>query len=274
MKKRGRSKLSKVVSNLSQGIFNRVIDLVLFGVYYTEEMSPFSGGSLYQRFSRIENDFDQLNSQTLRRALQRSLEQGWINKKLEITPRGQKRLEEVLPKYEKKPKWNGKWYIVAYDIPESKKYLREILRHKLRELKFGQLHKSLFICPYNLLGDVEKIVKQYNLSSYVLLAVSDRLGREPSSELAERIWHLDEVNQNYKKYIEEVNSKKLSKQEALFKYLVALHLNPQLPKELLPEDWKGEEAHDIYKKILLGERLKKIVKSLAIGQEKKEKIKK
>ena len=98
------------------------------------------------------------------------------------------------------------------------------------------------------------------------------VGREPSSKLAEKVWHLDEVNKNYKKYIEEVNSKKLSKQEALFKYLAVLHLDPHLPKELLPEDWKGEEAHKIYRRILFGEKLRKIKEKLNL--QKKEKSKK
>lgn len=246
-----RSKIGKVVSKISQGIMTRVVDLVLFGIYYSAEMSPFSGGSLYQRFSRIEKDFHQLNSQTLKRALTAALEKGWINKNLEITSRGQKRLESVLPKYEKKSKWNGKWYITAYDIPEKKKWLRDILRENLERLKFALLHKSLYVSPYNFLGDVEEIVKKYNLSPYVLLAVSNKLGREPSRDLAERIWKLNEINEDYEKYLKEVKAKKLSRKEAIFRYLVILNRDPQLPVDLLPDDWKGEEAHKIYRRTLL-----------------------
>lgn len=244
------SKLSKLVLKVSEGMFNKVVDLVLFWVYYSTEMSPFSGGSLYQRFSRVEKDFSQFNSETLKRALKQSCQKGWINKNLEITSRGQRRLESILPKYEKKIKWNGNWYIVAYDIPESKKWLRDILRNKLTDLGFGELHKSLYICPYNFLGDVEKIVNEYNLSGYTLLAISNKLGREPSQDLAERIWKLNEINEDYEKYLWELKSKKLSPKEAIFKYLIILEQDPQLPSELLPDDWKGDEAYKIYRKIV------------------------
>ncbi len=256
--------IRKIVSKISEGIFDKVIDLVLFGVYYSAEMSPFSGGNLYQRFSRIERDFGQLNSDTLKRALQRAQQKGWLNDNLEVTPKGQKRLKEILPRYEKPSRWDGNWYIVAYDIPESKRYLREILRDNLERLGFGQYHKSLYISPFNFLGDVEKIIQQYHLSSYVLLAISNKLGREPSKELAERIWRLRELNDKYAEYIREMKSKKLTRQQAIFKYLMILNQDPKLPKDLLPEDWKGEEAYQIYKK--LGFR-KKIVYRRQIRRE-------
>lgn len=250
-----RSKIAKVVSKISQGIITRMIDLVLFWIYYSQEMSPFSGGSLYQRFSRIEKDFSQLNSQILKRAIKKAQVKGWLNKELGVTKKGQKRLNSILPKYEKREKWNGRWYIVAYDVPENKKWLRDILRDKLKELGFGQLHKSLWISPYNFLGDVEKIIAQYNLSSFVLLAISNKLGREPSDDLAERIWKLQDIDDDYKKYIHEVKSKKLSRKEAIFKYLTILEKDPQFPPDLLPADWKGDQAHKIYQKLRFTEKI-------------------
>ena len=244
-----RKNIRKIVSKITAGIMEKVIDLVLFGIYYTAEMSPLNGGSLYQRFFRIGRDFERFNFQTLQQAVYRARQKGWLNEKLEVTPKGQKRLQEILPKYEKKPKWDGKWYLVGYDIPEEKKYLREILRSNLEQLGFGQLHKSFYISPFNFLGDVEKIIRKYNLSKYVLLAISHKLGREPSQELAERIWKLRELNDDYKEYIQEVKSKKFSPQQVVFKYLAILNRDPQLPKDLLPEDWQGEEAYKVYKRL-------------------------
>jgi len=47
----------------------------------------------------------------------------------------------------------------------------------------------------------------------------------------------------------EVNSGELTKQQAIFKYLMILNRDLQLPVDLLSEDWKGEEAYKIYKKV-------------------------
>lgn len=251
-----KKEVKKLVLKITDGILERVVDLILFGVYYAGEMGPFSGGDLNQKFSRIGRDFDQFDYQTLKQALYRAQQKGWLNNKLEVTSKGQERLTQTLPKHEKKPKWNGKWYLVAYDVPEKKKYLREILRRKLEELGFGQVHKSLYICPYNFLGNVEKIVKQYDMESYVLMAISDKVGREPSKDLAEKVWKLRDINYEYGKYIMDVNSGELTKQQATFKYLVILNRDPQLPEGLLPENWKGEEAHKIYKKQSFWKKLK------------------
>ena len=41
-------------------------------------------------------------------------------------------------------KWDGKWRIVIFDIPEKFKKAREALRRKLKDLGFLELQKSVF----------------------------------------------------------------------------------------------------------------------------------
>ncbi|MBI2054120.1 MAG: hypothetical protein HYT36_02205, partial [Candidatus Staskawiczbacteria bacterium] len=61
---------------------------------------------------------------------------------IELTEKGRKKVEEIqLENMEiKKPKvWDGKWRIIAFDIPEKqKKRARDALRKKLQKLKFYQ----------------------------------------------------------------------------------------------------------------------------------------
>ena len=244
--------ISREVSKITKGLINQLADLVLVGLIFFEEMTPYQGGSLGQKVFRIDKRVgDLLGRDRFKRALRNIQKKGWINENLDLTLKGQKRLKSILPEYSEERKWDGKWYIVAYDIPENKRWLRKVLRNTLQELKFGPLHKSLWISPYNFLGDVEKIVNQYKLETYVLLAISDKLGREPSEVLARRIWRLEEINDQYKKFIEEIKSKKLTRSEIVFRYLFILHQDPQLPRDLLPSDWQGEKAHRIYKKLIL-----------------------
>ena len=44
------------------------------------------------------------------------------------------KIDEI--KIKKPKKWDGKWSIVVFDIPEKKKAAREALRKKLKDLKF------------------------------------------------------------------------------------------------------------------------------------------
>lgn len=252
--------ISKKVAKISGGLVNRLVDLVLLGLIFFEEMAPYQQGSLGQKISRIDRRFGNLlEKDSLRGAFRTAQKKGWISQDLIITSQGQERLKAILPKYWEEKKWEGKWYIVAYDIPETKKWLREVLRAKLKTLGFGPLHKSLWVSPYNFLGDVEKIVKQYNLGSYVLLAISNKVGREPSEILAEMVWNLAKINEDYRKFVEEVRAKKTADREAIFQYLAILYKDPQLPSDLLPENWQGKAARQIYQKLVTKDKLQKIL---------------
>ncbi len=56
----------------------------------------------------------------------------------------------------KKPKkWDGKWRVLIFDIPERMRIKREALRGKLKELGFFPLQKSVWVHPF----PVERIVK-------------------------------------------------------------------------------------------------------------------
>lgn len=242
--------ISKLILKITEGLVSRVVDIALIGVFYFAETHPLANGSLHQQLNRIGDDLNMTNYETLKRGFFAACQKGWISKKLQITPEGQKRLDAILPQYFKKKKeWSGKWYIVSYDIPEEKRHLRNILRDRLEKLGFAQLHKSVWISPNNFFGDIEEIVEEYNLSGFVILAISAQLGREPSMELADRIWKITELNGEYKKFIAQVRDGKLPKRAIIFKYLAVLSCDPQLPLELLPSDWQGEEAYKIYKNL-------------------------
>ena len=55
-----------------------------------------------------------------------------------------------------KPKrWDQKWRVLIFDIPDKHKVKREALRGKLKELNLYQLQKSVWVCPYNFEKEVE-----------------------------------------------------------------------------------------------------------------------
>lgn len=80
-----------------------------------------------------------------------------VNGKLSLTPKG----KALLSRYQsqkitiKKPKrWDGKWRIIAFDIWESRRLKRDILRRTLRNFGFIKLQASLWIYPY----DCEEVI--------------------------------------------------------------------------------------------------------------------
>ena len=71
---------------------------------------------------------------------------------LRITTKGKKVLaikSFLNKKKEKKPKWDKKWRILIFDIPEGQKSDRDSLRHTLNTIGFMRLQDSVWVYPYN-----------------------------------------------------------------------------------------------------------------------------
>ena len=75
------------------------------------------------------------------------------------------KIDEI--KIKKPEKWDSKWRVVVFDIPEKKKAAREALRKKLKDLKFIELQKSVFINPYECEDEIDFIVEFFQIRPYV-----------------------------------------------------------------------------------------------------------
>jgi CRISPR/Cas system-associated endoribonuclease Cas2 len=70
-------------------------------------------------------------------------------------------------KIEKPTKWDGKWRVVMFDIPEKMKSKRDVLREKLKDLKFLELQKSVFVHPYPCLEEINFLAEFYQIRKFV-----------------------------------------------------------------------------------------------------------
>lgn len=242
-----REEIVRLVSKLSNSVFCTITDLVLWYIFYSVEISPLGSPTNLKKAEILTNkDLQRFNSSTLKRAIRRLKAKGFIKEDLTPTKEGRQRLREKFPDSVKTKQWNGDWHLVIYDIPQDKASYRDLLRRKLKRLGFGQLQASVWVSPFNFLGDVEQITEEYNISPHVILAISDKLGTEQGKELASKVWPLRKLNQRYQQLLEK---KEEADQHKLYlEYLNILNQDPRLPKELLPEDWAGEKAHSLFVK--------------------------
>lgn len=68
----------------------------------------------------------------------------------------------------KKPKrWDKKWRIVIFDIPEERKNLRDELRRCLKLLGFAEFQKSVFAFPYHCEDEINILVNFFGLHEHV-----------------------------------------------------------------------------------------------------------
>ncbi|HXK36159.1 MAG TPA: hypothetical protein VJ553_01090 [Candidatus Paceibacterota bacterium] len=71
-------------------------------------------------------------------------------------------------------RWDGKWRIAIFDMPESKRPLRDYLRGMLKRLGCREFQRSMWIYPHRLPPFVGKLFEDPQVRKYVrLLTVSD-----------------------------------------------------------------------------------------------------
>lgn len=64
-------------------------------------------------------------------------------------------------------KWDGKWRIIVFDIPEKFKFRRRVLQEKLREIGFYPLQKSVLIHPFPCEAETEFLKDFFEVGKYV-----------------------------------------------------------------------------------------------------------
>ncbi len=78
----------------------------------------------------------------------------------------------------KKEKWDGKWRMVAFDIPEKYKRGRNALRQKLKKIGFCQLQQSVFATPYRCEKEMKELIEYFEMEKYVRIALVEWLDNE------------------------------------------------------------------------------------------------
>ena len=57
-----------------------------------------------------------------------------------------------------------KWRVLIFDIKDKQKMKREALRGKIKELGLYQLQKSVWVCPYDFIREVDIMRSFFGLS--------------------------------------------------------------------------------------------------------------
>lgn len=70
----------------------------------------------------------------------------------QLTKKGERVVNElILKKMKKTQKWDRKWRILIFDIPENKRKFRNNVRKILREIGFYKLQRSVWVYPYDVI---------------------------------------------------------------------------------------------------------------------------
>ncbi|MBI2356269.1 MAG: hypothetical protein HYV13_03650 [Candidatus Doudnabacteria bacterium] len=101
--------------------------------------------------------------------------------KVMLTEKGQRRLQQFrlgelhLPQPKK---WDGRWRMVMFDVPEQYHERRAVFSRKLKELGMYQMQKSVWVWPYDLRDEVDLLKEAYEIRPFVRIATAASLDRQ------------------------------------------------------------------------------------------------
>jgi len=163
----------------------------------------------------------------------------------------------TLLSYKKFGPWDNKWRVVIFSVPEREKGYRLLFQSEIEQLGFKKFGRNVYISPHAFLTSAKRIAAKYALDPYCTFIEAIKI--ENQSYAVEKIWHLDEINLKYKKFIATTKTT-LKKYRQPYWPFFAKQLesefaslyreDPHLPEELLPKGWLGTDACQIFKKVL------------------------
>lgn len=154
-----------------------------------------------------------------------------------------------------KDSWDGKWRIISYEIPESKREIRDRLRREMQGWGLGPWHRSFWLTPHPIIEDLRLLVEKKEEEKYMQAFESDHSFGD-REVLIEKVWGKSALENKYRNLFKkwhEILSKEGDKADKLRtiigEYIVLLREDPGLPKDLVGEKWLGLEAFNIFKEI-------------------------
>jgi phenylacetic acid degradation operon negative regulatory protein len=160
------------------------------------------------------------------------------------------------------------WVLAVFSVPESERQKRHMLRSRLTWLGFGTVGAGVWIAPDHVEAETRDVLERYGLAPYVDLFHAGYLGFGDVDEQVTSWWDIDGLQRLYEEFYREHlpmlrrwrRRRRVDEAAAFADYVRTLtawrrlpYLDPGLPPDLLPADWLGVKAADLF--FALRERL-------------------
>ncbi|CAN5323780.1 PaaX family transcriptional regulator C-terminal domain-containing protein [soil metagenome] len=151
--------------------------------------------------------------------------------------------------------WDGEWLVLLVSVPETERGLRRRVRTRLAWAGFGSPTPGVWVTPRPQLADeAREALADLGLSRSVFAFVGPHAGIGDEPELVARAWDLSEIAARYDRFLATfAGLEPADDTEALLFQIHLVHewrrfpfLDPQLPTELLPDDWAGRSARELF----------------------------
>jgi len=80
----------------------------------------------------------------------------------------------------KKEVWDGKWRMVAFDIPNTHRKGRDAVRYRLKNAGFYELQESVFLYPYDCEKEIRDFVELFKMEKHIRFGLVDFIDGQDS----------------------------------------------------------------------------------------------
>jgi len=154
------------------------------------------------------------------------------------------------------------WLLAVFSVPEHERARRHALRSRLAWLGFGTVSAGVWIAPAQLADETRDVLAADGLTAYVSLFTAAHLTFDDVREKIGEWWDLDRLEQLYQAFIDAAApllarwqraARGIDPGQAFADYVRVLtawrrlpYLDPGLPPEFLPADWRGARAAELF----------------------------
>jgi phenylacetic acid degradation operon negative regulatory protein len=261
--------LQRSIQTLRTGRPVRANSLII--TVYGDSIAPHGGTVWLGSFIRLVEPLG-LNARMVRTAVFRLSKEDWLVAErigrrsfYSLTSTGRRRFEHAYRRiyHEPSKEWNGDWQLVftgAGNLPAAE---REALKKELLWEGFGALAPGVFAHPSANVASLSDILESNAVRHKVVVMRARSLGplvSIPLRDLVRACWNLEEIAKHYHQFIERFGSvlEALRMADAvdpeqcfvvqtmlLHEYRRVLLRDPQLPDQLLPRNWPGNDAWEL-----------------------------
>ncbi len=244
--------------------------LTLYGDYLLKRGGEISIAGLIELLNQVG-----LSDQAVRSAVSRMCRGGLLKVRrirrgsfYSLAPRGYDLLNKGTQRiFERKnSNWDGTWSVVTYSIPETMRAARDRLRLELGWLGYGALSEATWISPYDLTQEVEELAQRVGVKDYIYSFLVRHHGSTRPSDIVSRCWDLGRIHQRYAHFVAEYRPRlekhieRLARGETIepgecfverfnliHEYRRLPFFDPDLPEDLLPDNWLRPQAADLFR---------------------------
>ena len=125
--------------------------------------------------------YDKSNKSAIARARRQMIASGLLRERdgiLFITKKGRallQSMEAAEALASSKERWDGRWRILIFDIPEERKVLRDKIRRTLQGIGFVRLQDSIWIYPYSCEDYAALLKAELKVGKELLYIIADEI---------------------------------------------------------------------------------------------------